>query len=297
MKEVVAVVRQLERIMENLADQKISDQTTIASIKKELSMPPPPPPSLKQEKILRQIITAGLMDRVARKTSFGEIIAPGDGDEVGGEGGRGAYELVRGGVAYIHPSSSLFPPDRQPQYVAFFEIVETSRRYMKAVTAIEPRWLTIVGSDLCTDSAPLEQPMPVYDPKKDAIFCFVRTTFGPRRWELPHRKLPYPSEKKTEIVRHFARLLLSGKIVKALGEFCPYLSIRPASLVNPILPRKAKRFLSTLTKGEGVKTLSQLLELWQKDPKFLLDEYLELVQWQKQDRLKSMWPPVTQRRV
>ena len=34
MKEVVAVVRQLERIMENLADQKISDEGTIASIKK-----------------------------------------------------------------------------------------------------------------------------------------------------------------------------------------------------------------------------------------------------------------------
>merc|ERR1719167_1026216 len=40
---------------------------------------------------------------------------------------------------FSHPSSSLF--HRQPEYVVFHEVVQTTKEYMREVTAIDPKWL------------------------------------------------------------------------------------------------------------------------------------------------------------
>lgn len=42
-------------------------------------------------------------------------------------------------VAFIHPSSSLF--NRQPEWVIYHEITQTTREYMREVTMIDPKWL------------------------------------------------------------------------------------------------------------------------------------------------------------
>ncbi|GAB5362005.1 hypothetical protein AAMO2058_000761000 [Amorphochlora amoebiformis] len=234
-KEVESVERQLCRILLKIAKESPSSNLNPLALEKSFKAPPPPPPSFDQEHILRQIICAGLTDHVARKTAYNEMI---NTDIHQLQGGGGMYECCDGTVGYIHPSSSLFPEERQPQWLVFQEIIETSKRYMKIVTAIQPHWLPIVGSHLCEDSAPLSQPLPVYDRKRDAIFCFVQTTFGPRRWSLPIRKIPYPKDKTAAIIRHFARLLLSGEIIISMKEFVPYLSSRPSALCVPNPPRK-----------------------------------------------------------
>lgn len=40
---------------------------------------------------------------------------------------------------YIHPSSGLF--EKNPKWVLFFELVRTSKEYMRQVMIIEPEWL------------------------------------------------------------------------------------------------------------------------------------------------------------
>jgi len=52
---------------------------------------------------------------------------------------EGYRTLVDAQVAAIHPSSALF--HRQPEWVVFHEVVQTTKEYMRAVTTVDPKWL------------------------------------------------------------------------------------------------------------------------------------------------------------
>uniref|UniRef100_A0A2P2I5T5 RNA helicase n=1 Tax=Hirondellea gigas TaxID=1518452 RepID=A0A2P2I5T5_9CRUS len=52
---------------------------------------------------------------------------------------EGYRTLVDSQVVYIHPSSSLF--NRQPEWVIYHELVQTTKEYMREVTTIDPKWL------------------------------------------------------------------------------------------------------------------------------------------------------------
>lgn len=52
---------------------------------------------------------------------------------------EGYRTLVDSQVVYIHPSSALF--NRQPEWVIYHELVQTTKEYMREVTAIDPKWL------------------------------------------------------------------------------------------------------------------------------------------------------------
>ncbi len=52
---------------------------------------------------------------------------------------EGYRTLVDSQIASIHPSSALF--HRQPEWVIYHEVVQTTKEYMREVTAIDPRWL------------------------------------------------------------------------------------------------------------------------------------------------------------
>jgi ATP-dependent RNA helicase DHX37/DHR1 len=61
---------------------------------------------------------------------------------------------------FIHPTSYLY--SSQPETVVYTQLHETSRVYMKGITAIELNWLPVVAKPLCTFSKPLELPLPRY---------------------------------------------------------------------------------------------------------------------------------------
>uniref|UniRef100_T1IJJ9 DEAD-box helicase OB fold domain-containing protein n=1 Tax=Strigamia maritima TaxID=126957 RepID=T1IJJ9_STRMM len=48
-------------------------------------------------------------------------------------------QLVDDQVVYIHPSSALF--SRQPEWVVYHKIVQTTKKYMREVTPIHSNWL------------------------------------------------------------------------------------------------------------------------------------------------------------
>ena len=52
---------------------------------------------------------------------------------------EGYRTLVDGQVVYIHPSSAIF--NRQPEWVVYHELVQTTKEYMREVTVIDPKWL------------------------------------------------------------------------------------------------------------------------------------------------------------
>ena len=52
---------------------------------------------------------------------------------------EGYRTLVDSQVVYIHPSSALF--NRQPEWVIYHELVQTTKEYMREVTTTDPKWL------------------------------------------------------------------------------------------------------------------------------------------------------------
>jgi ATP-dependent RNA helicase DHX8/PRP22 len=52
---------------------------------------------------------------------------------------QGYRRLVDNQLVSIHPSSALF--NRQPEWVIYHELVQTTKEYMREVTAIDPKWL------------------------------------------------------------------------------------------------------------------------------------------------------------
>ena len=52
---------------------------------------------------------------------------------------EGYKTVVEQNPVFIHPSSALF--QRQPDWVVYFELVLTSKEYMREVCAIDPKWL------------------------------------------------------------------------------------------------------------------------------------------------------------
>lgn len=52
---------------------------------------------------------------------------------------EGYRTLVDGQAVYIHPSSAIF--NRQPEWVVYHELVQTTKEYMREVTVIDAKWL------------------------------------------------------------------------------------------------------------------------------------------------------------
>ncbi|ORZ21480.1 P-loop containing nucleoside triphosphate hydrolase protein [Absidia repens] len=142
------------------------------------------PPSKLQLKLLRQVITAGLIDCVAMRQ-----------DVLDTDGGKGLsfknannvpYKLMWSDeVAYIHPSSILYGQSPPPVLI-YSELFKGGRNWLKGVTAVEPKWLAKIGKSLCTFGRPLEYPYPkLIGDNKNHRVCHVVPSFGPKGWPLP----------------------------------------------------------------------------------------------------------------
>ncbi|KAG5459128.1 MAG: hypothetical protein BJ554DRAFT_507, partial [Olpidium bornovanus] len=72
---------------------------------------------------VRKAIAAGFFQNAARITRGGD-----------------AYRTVKGShTGYLHPSSGVL--EERPKWVVYFELVLTSKEFMRQVIAVEPEWL------------------------------------------------------------------------------------------------------------------------------------------------------------
>ncbi|EFA81717.1 DEAD/DEAH box helicase [Heterostelium album PN500] len=162
---------------------------------------PMSPPNATQELFIKQVITAGLIDQVARI------------HEVATSYSMAEYRSCTNNVpVFIHPNSSL--SKATPNFVVYCDVIETSKPYMKLVSEVNPAWLATLGRPLCADFKPLDMPFPKYSAKRDKVICYVKPSFGVHSWELPLMAIDHPDPK--ESCRYFAKALLDGVVFSPL---------------------------------------------------------------------------------
>lgn len=251
------------------------------------------PPSGKQETMLRQIVTAALVDRVA--TLAGNQIVDSDNSSVPKKKAS-RYEYVTcvtGTSAFIHPSSVLFQMNPPPDYLAFTELVRASggKVYMKGLTTIMPGWLPNLGKTLCTvdDSNVLPKPhVPSYCAEKDQVRCLARPSYS-GGWKLPVQEVQLPMT--VDYYRWFARALLSGEVFSGFRKITEMLVAQPSLVTQSWNVKKVNSLVEALM-NKRASSKSRLAEIWESEPQFLLKEMKLWVNTADADGgLADAWPP------
>jgi len=235
--------------------------------------------------LLRQIITAGFIDRIARRVP--EI------DEAGNEiKNRYRYLLVMTNeFAKIHGESFLMRSS--PEYIVYHQYIQSlkaKRPFLKGITAIRPTWLVELGLPLTVFSEPLASPPPSYNKDNDYIMCYARPYFGPYKWELSPCEIEYPV--CPEKYRYFARFLLEGVIVPELSSFQSSLVVSPTNITNMVVTNSITNAILHPIIQKKIDTKQKLIEEWKKDPTFLLEAIGLWFEKRKHPEIKRLWPPI-----
>ncbi|KAH3887884.1 probable ATP-dependent RNA helicase DHX37 [Dreissena polymorpha] len=247
--------------------------------------PQMPPPDDTEARLLRQIVLSGMGDHVARKLPELPSSHP-DAKKL-----KNAYQCPDlEDPVFIHPTSVLFK--HRPQWVVYQHIEETSKLYMKGISAIEPEWLPLFCSSHVTLSQPMEDPPPRYDKVKGQVMCTVTGRYGHRAWPIPQLEMEYP--QGVEKMRWFAQALLAGEVVKALGTYTPHLLSAPSTMVKSwakLQPRT--EVLVKALMSERVDSRESLIAAWTHSPSYLLSAYREWLPDTMHTELSLKWPPVS----
>ncbi|XP_043200914.1 probable ATP-dependent RNA helicase DHX37 isoform X3 [Amphibalanus amphitrite] len=242
------------------------------------------PPSEAQCRLLRQVLLAGLPDHVARRVDPQEINNPEDRPKW-----KGAYRCTSiEEPVFLHRGSVL--RKEAPQYVAYQEIYETNKLYMRGVTAVEPEWLATLCPGQCTFSKPLDEPPPEFDPVSGRVRCYMTATFGRAVWPLPPVQLDYPAG--LDRYRLFGVHLLRGDVCPRLAELARVLLAPPATMTKSWarLHPRTDSLLKALV-AENCDNRDTLLDVWQRRPTYLLSAYKEWIPEILHDKVAQLWPP------
>ncbi|XP_060104989.1 probable ATP-dependent RNA helicase DHX37 [Heteronotia binoei] len=240
------------------------------------------PPTETQVTYLRQIVLAGLGDHVARRIQAEELL---------NEKAKNGYKTpLLDDPVFIHPNSVLF---RQlPEFVVYQEIVETTKMYMKGVSAVEPEWIPLLLPLYCHFEKPLEHPPPSYCPETGSVKCHRPSAFYRIGWQLPAVEVDYP--EGIERYKYFARFLLEGKVFKKLLSFTHCLLSNPVIMLKTwakLQPRT--EFLLKALVSENADNRDAVLAAWKRNPKYLLWEYCQWIPEAAHEKVSKIWPPVT----
>lgn len=193
------------------------------------------PLSDQQAKMLRQILMSGLGDQVARKIPDDELKLKEQKHKL-----KYAYQIPDlEDPVHMHSCSIL--RKKQPEWVVYQEVYETkngetTKMFIRGITAVEPDWLLKFASGLCNYGKALEEPEPRYE--NDKIICHVKATFGRSGWPLPISEVEMP--ESLDKYRHFARFLLNGEVCGKLLEFKENLLSSPSTMTkswSKLMPR------------------------------------------------------------
>lgn len=261
-----------------------------------------PPPNNLEEKLLKQVILAGLLDNVARLTPPATMSTSHSNLNL-----RTAYKSCNPGIhepLFLHRNSVLYTRDfrRLPEWVCYDSIVRkpskdgsTTICTMQNVTPIDASWLPLlsdISSGMFSTGSVLDSPSPYYDVKRDAVMCFLRCKFGPLSWQIPPVavNMKAESERSTSTTlmiddshSWFARFLLEGKVIKDLGgELSTFLNDSPLVITKKKPLKKVVLLVSALS-SEDVDTAHALRKHWaEKNQKFL---FRLMEPWVKKDKI------------
>ena len=269
-----------------------------------------PPPKRVQECLLRQAITSGLLDNIARRAPPGVLAAEFSGIP------RSAYICGNSKLKeplFIDNNSTMH--SKRPEWVCFDSIIRKTKKdgttvaTMQKVTPIDPEWLASLcqGSNLMTLGSPLATPMPRYIKEEDSIQCAVETKFGGHGWEIPpcyvdmydliqkeskitdQRKKQNAAVMQDDSFRWFARYLLEGKVIPELSDLLPMLNEEPLIITHRKPAKKVLMIVSALSDA-GVDSAAALQKHWaEKDNKFLFKALKPWVKQSHADEAKHLW--------
>lgn len=96
---------------------------------------------------------------------------------------EGYKTIVESTPVYIHPSSSVF--QRNPEWVIYHELVQTSKEYMREVTVIEPAWLVEFAPKFFKMADPNALSQRKRKEKLEPLYNKYR---DPNEWRISRRK-------------------------------------------------------------------------------------------------------------
>ncbi|XP_016058614.1 PREDICTED: probable ATP-dependent RNA helicase DHX37 [Miniopterus natalensis] len=242
------------------------------------------PPSESQVIYLRQIVMAGLGDHLARRVQSEDLLD---------DKWRNAYKTpLLNDPVFIHPSSVLFK--ELPDFVVYQEIVETTKMYMKGVSAVEVQWIPVLLPSYCQFGKPLEEPRPVYCPEKGRVLCHRDSVFYRVGWQLPAVQVDFP--EGLDCYKHFARFLLEGQVFPKLASYQGCLLSSPNTMLKTWarLQPRTESLLKALV-AEKADCRDALLAAWKKNPRYLLAEYCEWLPQAMHADVEKAWPPTSDR--
>ncbi|XP_068939394.1 probable ATP-dependent RNA helicase DHX37 [Petaurus breviceps papuanus] len=238
------------------------------------------PPNEDQVNFLRQIVLAGLGDHVARRIQSEELLD---------EKWKNGYKTpLLDDPVFIHPSSVLFK--ELPEFVVYQEIVETTKMYMRGVSAVEAAWIPVLLPSYCHFEKPLEDPPPSYCSKTGRVVCHRASTFYRVGWQLPAVQVGYP--EGLERYKYFAKFFLEGEVFKKLAQHRSCLLSSPSTMLKTWA--KLQPRTESLLKGLVSKTADcrdALQKAWKQEPTYLLSEYCEWLPQAMHNEVSKLWPP------
>ncbi|EDX16916.1 GD16383 [Drosophila simulans] len=248
------------------------------------------PPTDAQARFLRQILLAGMGDRVARKVPLADIADKEERRRL-----KYAYNCAdMEEPAFLHVSSVL--RQKAPEWVIYQEAYElqngdSTKMFIRGITAIEPEWLLLYVPLLCNIREVREDPAPRFDKTSGKIFCHVDATFGKSGWELPLGEVEMPISEKA--CCYFGMFLLEGEVCSRLADFRSKLKTTPASVIKSwsSMNNNVLRFKRALITKQ-IHNRQALLDQWNSDPHFLLEEYQNMLYNVALSELTPLWPPV-----
>ncbi|ENN77660.1 hypothetical protein YQE_05954, partial [Dendroctonus ponderosae] len=243
------------------------------------------PPTDHQMKLLRQVLLSAMGDQIARKVPIDEVPK---GEKLSKF--KNAYQANNmEDLVFLQDSSVL--RNIFPEFVVYQEIYETNKIYMRGVTAVDAAWLPVYVPALCNMSDPLADPPPFYNEETGTVYCWFKGTFGPQAWPLPPIKMPYPDG--IDNFKWFAVFFLQGLPFKKLAKYQNCLKSLPAVMTKSWA--KLKPMTQILLNGllkKRAHSKQSLLDAWEEQPNYLLQEYLEWLPQSAHGEVSLLWPPL-----
>ncbi|XP_070759651.1 probable ATP-dependent RNA helicase DHX37 [Enoplosus armatus] len=239
------------------------------------------PPTEHQVVCLRQIVLAGLGDHLARRAQAEDILDP---------KWRNGYKTpLMDEPVFIHPTSALFKT--LPEFVVYQEIMETTKMYMRGMSAVEAQWVPQLLPQYCHFGSPLDSPSPWFCSSAGTIKCHRSSTFFRVAWQLPAVEMEYP--EGLERYKLFARFLLEGQVCPKLKKHSSHLLSNPSIMLKTWakLQPRTEALLGVLV-SKRVDCRDALLSVWKTEDKFLLSAYCQWLPEAMHQEVAKSWPPM-----
>uniref|UniRef100_A0A6B2EBX7 Putative mrna splicing factor atp-dependent rna helicase n=1 Tax=Phlebotomus kandelakii TaxID=1109342 RepID=A0A6B2EBX7_9DIPT len=245
------------------------------------------PPTEDQARLLRQILLAGMADRVARRVPMEDISSPQERNRL-----KRAYNTPDMVDPVFLNSSSVLAKEL-PEWVIYQEVYEVTlpepKMFIRGITEIEPHWLATYAATMCNFQEIADE-KPRYNDKTGTVVRKMKVTFGRAAWELPDAVVDMPFGAET--CKYFGMYLLSGEVFPSLAVYTPHLLSTATSTIksySKIIPRVAS-FIKTLINRQ-ITSKTKLMDIWKENPKYLLSEYQQWLPPKLSMEISTKWPP------